>query len=135
MNLLGAAMDNMTDLDAFEVKDQITTMMVRMASTIHRCEDDFSHSQLEKMASLVCEFHSDEHLSGEEAENLFCKVYQKVWKHEMKTTDDPQDWNGDIDWRKFWTPKKVVIRIATACASQDATNTKAWYTYAADHFQ
>ncbi len=129
-----AALDNMNVAEPDEIRDQLVSIFVRVSSTLHRCEQDFTHEQVEKLASLIGEFYSEEEfVTGEDAENLFYDVYQKTWKKKMNTAEDASDFYGDIDWRKLRLPKKIIVRLSAACAAQDAVNTKAWYKYAQDH--
>ena len=126
--LLGA-IDNMTDTDPSEVKDELTRMFVKVSLALHRNEGDFTQEHHKALATAVGAFYDEEWVSSNDAETLFHDTYQRVYKKEMKQEEDAEDWNGDTDWRQLFTPKSVLVRIATAAALQDATNTKAWYAY------
>jgi len=127
--LLMATIDNMSDVEPSQVKDELTTMFVRMALAMHRNNQEFTQEQLNALSNAVLAFHEDDAVSGNEAETLFHDTYQQVFKQEMQREDDSEDWNGEVDWRAMFTPRKVLVRIAMAAASQDAVNTKAFYEY------
>jgi hypothetical protein len=133
MNTLLGAVDNMTDLTQSEVKSELTTMFVKMSLDFHRNDGNFTEEQHKAMAEVVSTFYNGDMVSGTIAETVFHDTYQSVYKKEMNQDEDSENWNGEIDWRKFFVPKFVVVRIATAAAFQDAVDTKAWYKFCSEN--
>lgn len=128
VDLLLATIDQMSQVLPSQVKDELTTTFVRAMLSMHRrSEEEFTDEQLASLAAAVCAFHDEDVISGREAEELYYNVYQSVYKREVG--QETEDWSGEVDWQTLVMPKSVLRRIATAAASQDAANTKAFFRY------